>query len=217
MFPKKLICLVATSLLFAATGCSELRNLRGTSDSVGSLDQRCPSQFLYEKPSKECREWKRQKDEEVANEEARRRAEYERRLEQQEQERKAAMERERIAAQEDERHGYRNISFEDFALDARSMIGAKIVLHGIYVAKGDRMARDSVAALRWIGGMEEKGVIVPLLTDRASRSARAAFLHCADIPQGCPMIVRGRIEVLTLRNSFGVERREPGLVVDSTR
>lgn len=127
-------------------------------------------------------------------------------------------EREISAVQADERDGYKHLSFDDFALGAERMKGAKIALYGVYVGKGERLARNQLAALMWTERAHgPKGALIPLVTTSAARDSRAVLLRCDASPIGCTIVVRGRVRVVTMRNAFGTSSQELGVVVESVR
>jgi hypothetical protein len=98
------------------------------------------------------------------------------------------------------------------------MQGAKVALYGIYVGKGQRLAYNQLAALMWTERAHEtRGGLIPLVTTEATRDSRAMLLSCDASLIGCSITVRGRVRMLTLRNAFGVEYRELGVVVERAR
>jgi hypothetical protein len=172
-----------------------------------------------------CLQWKKEQDDaavirklesdaaeraRLREETAKRRAEKQREAERQEAE----------ALRSEQAAGYTSLSFEDFALDAPGMQGARVAVQGIYVENGQRLIRDPYAVALWLeSGESVRGAVIPLLIDTASRDARAAFLRCDGLrhPIGCAMVVRGRVERLTLSNALGARRNEIGIAVDSIR
>ncbi len=188
------------------------------------LDAKCKQQEAINFWTPDCMEWKRQRDADLAakskaDEEAR--ATYwKNQREQQAQKEQESVRQEAEAIKKDKTEGYKFITFEDFALDAPTMIGAKVSVRGLYVDKGERLIRDPVSAARWVStGESVKGVNIPLRTESASRDARANFLRCANAntPLGCGMVIRGRVEMLTLRNRLGNQWREVGISVEGIR
>ena len=209
------------------TGISQLADEMQSSLRSESLSERCARWESTSFRSNDCLAWKRQRD---AVEEARRQSDAAAArkaaqdaqrailIEQQEQREREAQQREIAAMQADERDGYKRLTFEDFALDASKMLGSKITLHGIYVDKGKRLASNQLAALMWIeGARSTQGALIPLVTENAVRDARALLLRCAKSPIGCAIVVRGRVRTLTMRNTFGAESKELGVVVESVR
>lgn len=187
------------------------------------LEVKCPEQEIINSWTFDCLEWKRRRDAAAEQKRLEREAAYSEqreRLAEQEQQEQERREREFIAAQkEDERQGYRTLTFEDFALDARSMIGAKVAVHGLYTSKGDRLVRDPISAAFWIErGQDNGAALIPLAIHTATRDSRALILRCQESLVGwCPLVVRGRVQALTMRNSLGATSRQVGLAVDSVR
>lgn len=190
------------------------------------LDEKCNGTSVNNRYVEDCKRlWEQRRAEyeakrrsEVATQEEARAVEMAAYRERQEQKLRETQEREMAAQQADERAGYKSLTFEDFALDANKMQGAKIALSGFYVDKGQRLAANQLAALFWIERSQSpKGALIPLITSDAARDSRAMLLRCAESPIGCAVVVRGRVRMLTLRNAFGAESRELGMVVESVR
>jgi len=224
-----LLCISA-----ALAGCANKDVLGQLADDF-NLSSKPRAEYLNEKCSRlearslwtaECSGWR---DERAAKEKERRQAEAAAReaelearwaIQREEEARKKreAEEREMAAVQADERDGYKHLSFDDFALDAESMKGAKIALYGVYVGKGERLARNQLAALMWTERAHgPKGELIPLVTSGAVRDSRAVLLRCDASPIGCAIVVRGRVRVVTMRNAFGTSSQELGVVVESVR
>lgn len=225
----RVIALLCSGVLLA--GCADMAEFRQWANKQNTaprltpdqLNDQCPQQEKSHLWTKECWEWKQARDEAAA---AKRRAEDARRreadaaayLEEQQRKQREAQEREMAAVQADERAGYKYLSFEDFALDAAKMQGAKVALYGIYVGEGKRLASNQLAALMWIErARSTKGALIPLYTEDAAREARATLLRCDASPVGCTIVVKGRVRMLTLRNAFGSSSQELGVVVESVR
>lgn len=178
----------------------------------------------------ECWSWKQNRDvvteSEVAEKrrtdgEAQRNAREEQRAfykEQQEQKQREVMDREIALMQQDERNGYKALTFQDFVLDANKLQGAKIAIRGVYVGKGERLAYDHFDAAMWVSNRQNnKKPLIPLVTKSATREARASLMRCSESPLGCVLVVRGRIQMLTMQNAFGAVKQEVGVVVESVR
>ncbi len=198
--------------------------------SSAPLDEKCPDQQRSNRWTEDCLEWKRLRaaDAAAAAKEAaeKRKAREEadlaayRRFEERQRREQERLEKERIAAMDaDARLGYKTLTFESFALDAKSTIGAKVAIHGLYTPKGERIVRDPISAARWIeGSYESPATVIPLAIDAATRDSRAIFLRCQESMIGwCPLVVRGRVKSLTMRNRFGVTSQQIGLDVESVR
>ncbi len=222
------VCLLALGSGCTDQGMLQLRQMqaqlaRATNPVPDKpLNEKCPIQESINAWTDDCVAWMKQRDAAArmrrqADETARQAAAVRLLAQQQEQERESR-ERERAAMQEDERQGYKNMSFDEFILDAKTMQGRKVVLKGIYVERGQRLVRDHLSAVRWIQYSDfGVGVLIPLQADDAPREARALLLQCGRAVTGCPLVVRGRIKELTLRNGYGVQSRQFGLVVEGIR
>ncbi|MBW0170966.1 MAG: hypothetical protein KXJ61_12135 [Hydrogenophaga sp.] len=221
-------------LVAKLAACADVPLLKQLGDEVGMsaqpseeyLAERCSGGRANARWAQHCRQWmnareaeqEAKRQSEVAAREAARAAEAAAYQEQQERRQREAAGRERAAVQADEREGYKHLSFEDFALDAARMQGAKVALYGIYVGKGQRLASNQFAALMWIErGQSTKGALMPLVTTDATRDSRAMLLRCDASPVGCVVVVRGRVRMLSMRNAFGADSRELGVVVESVR
>lgn len=193
----------------------------------GPLEEKCPQQLRIQWQTKDCQEWERHREAAVAEaaEEKRRveeaaRQERRRAAAEQEARERELREREYAAAvQEDERQGYKTLTFNDFALDAKSMLGTRVAVHGFYVARGERLARDPISAIRWIeASHDSSATLLPLLTSSASRDSRALLLRCQESPVGwCPLVAKGRVKTLTMRNRLGVVSQQVGIELESAR
>ena len=192
--------------------------------SAQDMAQKCRQQEAIDSWTDDCLAWKHQRDAEL---DAKRRADeaenaayWAAQKEQQAKQKKEAEKHEAEAVKRDEREGYKPITFENFALDASNMKGARVSIRGLYIDNGERLFRDPLSVILWTqNGQSGKGVSMPLLTANASREARATFLRCANanIPVGCGLVIRGRVESLTLRNRLGVEWQEIGIAVETVR
>lgn len=226
---RMLLLLSAAALSACATYdvASGTWNPAGKPTSSATLEEKCTQQRHINSWTKDCLEWEQQRAAAAALAAAEKReADQSARLARQqalaEQQMRARELREREdveAMKEDERQGYKTLTFEDFALDAESMAGARVAVHGLYVARGERLARDPISAIRWIeGGYESHATLLPLLTSSARRDSRASLLKCQESPVGwCPVVVKGRVKTLTLRNRLGVVSRQIGIEVESVR
>lgn len=211
------------ALLVSACGTQAPWLLQPPADrTAGIVGMTCEQQARINSWTDDCLAWQQRKD---AENEAARRAKDRAREEQattlraqQAQEQQAAMQRERAAIAEDARNGYRQMSFEEFALDAPGLkSGARVVMRGLYMSEGRRLVRDQLSAARWYQAREGgEGVVIPLDTEGATRAARATLLHCGSV-LGCPVVVRGRVEVLLMSNRLGGRWEERGIAVEDVR
>ena len=126
---------------------------------------------------------------------------------------------EQMAIEADKKLGYETINFDDFFLDAKKMVGKKVSILGIYSNKSDRFMSNYMAAVRWHSAKEIiNGANIPLITENADGDSRLYMLNCNQkMPIGCPFVVRGTVNYLTVTNGFGASWKEYGIVVDSIR
>jgi hypothetical protein len=117
----------------------------------------------------------------------------------------------------DLRLGYSPISFEDFALDYKSMVrdGKKVAVDGfyrktgnideLYASQSDSFPTDSPPASH----------IIPLLIDDAPRDTRAYLLRCTEQSphMGCWFRARGTVTMCSL-TIFGNSVPKPCLTVE---
>ena len=192
--------------------------------SAEDMAAKCNQQKLINSWTEDCMAWDRQRNAELdaknKADEAVRAANWKIQSEQQAKQMQEKAQQEAEAIGKDERDGYKYISFEDFALDGFKLKGARVSIRGLYVDQGGRLIRDQFSVARWVQTSEEsKGVNIPLMTEDASRDARAAFLRCANanMPLGCGMVIRGRVKLLTLQNRLGVKWQEVGIAVETIR
>jgi hypothetical protein len=113
-----------------------------------------------------------------------------------------------------------NISVETFVLDGRKLVGAEVVLSGVYIREGnlDVLYADVRAATMAHQGLHQPNV--PLLTDDAQRELRQYLLTCqskASAQIGCPVTVLGRVTTCRLSNALGDSRQEPCVTVEDGR
>ena len=208
----------------AAVGTALLVSIFTPTLSAQELDTKCKGQEAINFWTSDCIEWKHQRDADLDEknkaDEAARAVYWRNQREQQAKNEQDAARQEAEAIMKDKAEGYRFMTFEEFVLDAPRMKGAKVAVRGLYVDKGERLIRDPLSAARWISAGETvRGVNIPLLTEDASRDARASFLRCAGAnnPLGCGMTVRGHVKLLTLTNRLGTQWREIGIGVESIR
>lgn len=217
-------------ILFVATFLSACTNYPWTSLApdvngarVETLDARCQREAQIDSWTPECLTWKERKDAADAAaqraEEQARKDEWARIKAERAREERAAEQREAAAVAQDEREGFHHLSFEEFALDAPDMKpGTKVAVSGLYLSEGQRLLRDPMSAARWVElGEGGEGVVIPLATKGATRAARATLLHCSGAPLGCPVVVRGKVEVLMMRNRLGASWAEIGIAVEDIR
>ena len=123
--------------------------------------------------------------------------------------------------------GYKLISFETFALDAKSMATAqaRISMKGAYVPDGNMewLFPGQVEAIRARNSPTGGGNIarIPLLTEDASRDFRKALLRCKSTPgadqMGCLTTITGHVSVCSMTSGLGVSRDVPCIVVENGR
>lgn len=211
---------ISTAMLLIAT----FAGITSPALPAQDLDEKCGAQQAINSWTDDCLEWKRRRDRDQAERDKvdneARAAYWKRQREQEATNAQEAEQREAASIKKDEVEGYKYITFEDFALDAAKMKGVKVSVRGLYIDSGERLLRDPLSALRWVSNGEAvRGANIPLLTERASRDARATFLRCANAatPLSCGMVVRGHVETLVLRSRLGIERVEVGIAVESIR
>lgn len=215
-------CRVLACCITFISGCGLIET------SPAQMEKECGPQVTGSYISPFCGDWvsqrKREIQEQRESDEAQRRAaaiknqQAQKELLRQQAEDRARLEEQAIRA--DEVEGYKYISFEDFALDAKKMQGSKISIRGIYVEQGARLLRDGMAVARWSALADENpSANIPLFSDNAARDARKMLMQCDSTsrPAGCEMVIRGRIKSLALQNKLGAKWDAMGIVVDSVR
>jgi hypothetical protein len=126
----------------------------------------------------------------------------------------------------DAARGYKLISFETFALDAKSMAAAqaKVFMRGSYVPDGNMewLFPGQVEAIQARNSPLGSNIArIPLLTEDASRDYRKALLRCKSTPgadqMGCLTTVTGHVSVCSMTSGLGVSREVPCIVVENGR
>lgn len=113
--------------------------------------------------------------------------------------------------------GYSSISFEDFALDYKSMIrdGKKVAVEGFYHKTGniDQLYAGQFETLPDVSPPTSH--IIPLLVEDAPRDTRAYLLRCAEQSPsvGCWTRVRGTVTMCSL-TIFGNSVQKPCISVE---
>jgi hypothetical protein len=132
-----------------------------------------------------------------------------------------------MAQRSDGARGYKLISFETFALDAKSLAASqgRISMKGAYLPDGNSewlfsgqvdamQATNSPVAARNIAK-------IPLLTEDADRGFRQALLRCKSTPGwdhiGCPAVITGHVSLCTITGPLGNSGSLPCIVVESGR
>jgi len=126
----------------------------------------------------------------------------------------------------DAARGYKQISFETFALDAKSMAAAqsRVSMKGSYVPDGNMewLFPGQVEAIQARNSPMGSNIArIPLLTEDASRDYRKALLRCKSTPgadqMGCPTTITGHVSVCSITNGLGGSREVPCIVVENGR
>jgi hypothetical protein len=126
----------------------------------------------------------------------------------------------------DAANGYRKISFETFALDAKRLAAekAKVSVRGSYLPDGSAewlfaSQLDAIKATRYSGG--DTVAKIPLVTENALREFRKSLLRCRSMPgsdqMGCPISITGYVSLCTATGPLGVNRDDPCIIVDNGR
>lgn len=126
----------------------------------------------------------------------------------------------------DAANGYRRISFETFALDAKILAaeGAKVSIRGAYLPDGNAewlsaSQGDAVQATMYSGGSTVPKI--PLLTNAATRDFRKSLLRCKSVPgsgqMSCPVLVLGYVSLCTATGPQSVIRDVPCIIVGHGR
>lgn len=132
-----------------------------------------------------------------------------------------------IDRKSDAARGYKAISFETFALDAKSLAAtqARVSMRGSYLPDGNLewlfpSQLDAIQA-RSNPGQARNAIKVPLVTDDAARDFRRVLLQCKATPGadqvGCPAIVTGRVDLCSIRGPLGTDSDVPCVVVENGR
>lgn len=107
-----------------------------------------------------------------------------------------------------QQRGYRPISFNDFKLDGKELAGnqAKVLLRGFYTKSGEIDFLQPTGLSVAVSRKYDVDSGIPLLTEDATRNARAFFLQCSQnilAQLGCPVTIVGRVDVCTMANVLG--------------
>ena len=134
---------------------------------------------------------------------------------------------ETIDQRSDNTRGYKTISFDTFALDAKSLAAAeaRISMRGAYVPDGNfewlfpGQAEAMQASL--YPAQAQNITRIPLLTEDASRDFRGFLLKCKSIPgadrTGCLTVVTGHASMCEITGPLGASRKLPCLIVENGR
>jgi hypothetical protein len=134
---------------------------------------------------------------------------------------------ETIDQRSDDARGYKTISFDTFALDAKSLAAAeaRISMSGAYVPDGNfewlfpGQGEAMQASLYPAQG--QNIAKIPLLTEDASRDFRRFLLKCKSVPgsdrMGCLTVVTGHASMCEITGPFGARRKLPCLIVENGR
>jgi hypothetical protein len=124
----------------------------------------------------------------------------------------------------DDARGYKKISFETFALDAKALAASesRISIAGAYVPDGnfEWLFVDQAAAIQANAGAPNI-TRIPLLTEDATREFRQALLRCKSTPGsdqvGCSTVVSGHVSLCSLTGPLGGGRSLPCIIVENGR
>jgi hypothetical protein len=132
-----------------------------------------------------------------------------------------------IEQKRDNASGYKLISFETFALDAKAMASsqAKVSLRGSYVPDGNMdwfFANRTDVIMATTNGYNSSNVArIPLLTEDATREFRHFLLKCksngSSSQLGCPAVINGHVTKCSLTGPLGANRSLPCIVVENGR
>lgn len=127
----------------------------------------------------------------------------------------------------DAARGYRPITFEAFALDAKSWATAqtRISMRGAYLPDGNLewLFPGQVEAIqaRANPAIARNVARIPLVTDEASRDFRKILLRCKSTPGaeqiGCRTVITGHVSLCALTTPLGANGDIPCLVVENGR
>jgi hypothetical protein len=134
---------------------------------------------------------------------------------------------ETIDQKRDNASGYKLISFETFALDAKIMASsqAKVSLRGSYVPDGNMdwfFANRTDVIMATTNGYNSSNIArIPLLTEDATREFRQFLLRCksnaSSSQLGCPAVINGHVTKCSLTGPLGANRSLPCIVVENGR
>jgi hypothetical protein len=123
--------------------------------------------------------------------------------------------------------GYKPISFETFALDAKSLaaVQARITMKGAYLPDGnfEWLFPSQLEAMQVRTGLAEARNIskIPLLTENATREFRQILLRCKSTPGsgelGCPTVITGHVSLCSITGPLGSNQNLPCIVVENGR
>lgn len=132
-----------------------------------------------------------------------------------------------IDQKSDVARGYKSISFETFALDAKSLAAsrARISMRGSYLPDGnfEWLFPSQVEAIHARSNPVQGRNIarIALLTEGASRDFRKTLLRCKSIPgadqMGCLTVITGHVSLCTVTGPLGSGRSLPCIVVENGR
>ena len=114
-------------------------------------------------------------------------------------------EQQRQIEERDSKLGFKQVSFQEFQLDARTMMGEKLSITGVFRRAGyvDVLYADMMGAYD-----RGNAVAIPLLTENAARDFRQRLLTCRSEYQNCQVTVLGRVTRCTMTTMLGVTREE---------
>jgi DNA-directed RNA polymerase subunit N (RpoN/RPB10) len=124
----------------------------------------------------------------------------------------------------DAARGYRPITFEAFALDAKSWAATqkRVSVRGAYLPDGNLewLFPDQTEAIQARSGASNIARI-PLVTEDASREFRKALLRCKSTPGsdqiGCRTLVTGHVSLCSLTTPLGARSDIPCIIVENGR
>lgn len=124
----------------------------------------------------------------------------------------------------DAARGYRPITVEAFALDAKSWAAAetRVSVRGAYLPDGNLewLFPGQTEAIQARSGARNISRI-PLVTEDASREFRKALLRCKSMPSsdhiGCRTLVTGHVSLCSITTLLGANNDIPCIVVDNGR
>jgi hypothetical protein len=124
----------------------------------------------------------------------------------------------------DAARGYRPITFEAFALDAKSWasVQTRISVRGAYLPDGNLewLFPGQTEAIQARSGARNIAKI-PLVTEDASREFRKALLRCKSTPGsdqiGCRTVVTGHVSLCAMTTPLGANSDIPCIVVENGR
>jgi hypothetical protein len=132
-----------------------------------------------------------------------------------------------MAQKSDDARGYKRISFETFALDAKTLAASqgRISMKGAYLPDGNSewFFSSQTEAIQATNSPEAARNIarIPLLTEDADRGFRQVLLRCKSTPGsdhlGCPTVVTGHVSLCTITSPLGNSGNLPCFVVENGR